>query len=178
MYDTLSTKGENANKISEVIEVTVVAKRVKSLYLHHPQLDLVAGDPHIGGIADSHMWQEDVTVIGVSLINRISPLTDLDSGYIYNYAEVSRNGVGPGQVGAFLRVDSYLGGHSVTVGIGSSEVATQPYGTKQMETMMYPSGYGVDMDENTQIFLHFGGRNTMANNHGISSAALIYYVER
>lgn len=125
--------------------------------------------------ADFFFIQDDITVIGVTLNVELNPLAELDSGILEIIADVSR-AASMSMPGAIVELQSYIAGRSVTVGIGTSEVCI---GDPISEIhVMFPPGYGIDMNDGEYLYLNYFIANGMANDHSGYIRATVYYVER
>lgn len=155
--------------------MTVVARRVKTVFLTYgvvvvedTSVDLVA--------ADTHTFLEDVTVIGALLRSTLmDDLAGWDSGRFTVLSELSRVAVlqDPGTIIAFC---NHLICREATVGINATQTMV---GTpEERQAIMFPAGYGIDMNEDSNLYLNLSTRNGMANPHRISIGCIVYYVER
>lgn len=155
--------------------MTIVAKRIKTEFLTYGDTIPAAGDEDILA-ADSHTWLENVTVIGVLLRTTLMDgAAGWDSGRFSILADVSRSGR-VNQPGSIVSFCNHLICREAVVGAGTTE--TMVGKPEERQLVMFPEGYGIDMDEDSTIYLHSFGHNDMANAHNISIGALIFYVER
>lgn len=155
--------------------MTVVAKRIKTLFLTSGG-SIAAGVDLEPGIGDSHTWLEDVTVVGVHLRSTLLDAgTGWDSGRFSCGCELSRTAVysSPGVIASFC---NHLICREATVGINANQ--TMVGKPEERETVMFPEGYGIDMNEDAVLYLLETGKNEMANPHDYSISAIVYYVER
>ena len=155
--------------------MTVVAKRIKTVFMSYGAAIAAASDVDLNA-ADTHTWQEDVTVIGVLLrTTLLDDGTGWDSGRLTILAEISRVAKiqDPGTIIAFC---NHLICREATVGINATQTMVGKPEERQM--LMFPEGYGIDMDQDSSLYINTSQKNEMANVHRFSIGACIYYVER
>lgn len=155
--------------------MTVKAKKIKTIFMSYGAVMVTDTSEDIVA-ADQHVWLEDVTIIGVALRTAImDDLAGWDSGRCTLLGEVSRVAVlqDPGTILAFC---NHLICREATVGINANQTMVGLPGAR--EVMMFPEGYGIDMDEDAVLYLNLSHRNGMANDHRYSIGACVYYVER
>jgi len=155
--------------------MTPVAKKIKTLLLSYTRTaGATSTDDEVA--VDSHVFQEDVTIVGALL--RSSMLDGdfgWDSGRFTCLAELSRV-ARLGQPGCIIQFCNHLICREATVGINATQtVVGNP---ERSELLMFNEGYGIDVDEDGIIYLNTSWRNDMANAHQISIGCVIYYVER
>jgi hypothetical protein len=156
-------------------EMTVKTKRIKTHYMSGGQKTVSAGTS-VFYLADDY-WhlQDDITVIGVFLGSQIYKDNEYDSGLLQNITQISRNAVmnADGEIACACAEQQGL---SVTVGVGAE---TQLGGDPRNHVyLMFPEGYGIDIDDGEDLYLNTHMVNTMAQDQIMNSHCLIYYVER
>lgn len=155
--------------------MTVEAKKIKTAWLSFGAAAL-AGEGETVNAADIWLPLDKVTIIGV--LGRVSVTDDADgwdSGNVSVKLDVSRVAQ-YGADGSLLEVAANVICREATVGINANQTVI---GDPQEHTLlMFPEGYGIDIDDNVPIYINIDWVNRMANNHRVSVAALIYYVER
>lgn len=155
--------------------MTAVSKRIKTIFMTYGAVITEDTAPDLVA-ADTHVWLEDVTVIGVLLRSTLmDDLAGWDSGRFTVLAEISRVAVlqDPGTIIAFC---NHVICREATVGINATQ--TMIGKPEERQAIMFPEGYGIDMNEDARLYLNTSCRNGMANPHRISVGAIIYYVER
>lgn len=156
--------------------MTVKSKRIKTKLMTKGQSIAAAGDEQYLG-ADSWVVQEDITIIGLGL--RVSVQDGAfgwDSGRVSALGEISRV--------AKMFADGVLMGfckhvicREATVGANSTQTVLGGQPT-EVQFIMFPEGYGVDMDDGEVLYLNTDLHNDMANAHHTSINGIVYYVER
>lgn len=151
------------------MKATPEGKRIRSLVLGF--IEQLATGVGVDAVMMSHVWQDDVRVIGFDLAAIAEP-DDADSnadGYIHMYVELSRSGT-RAQPGIIARV-------SITAVWNAAIVIGGP--TDVRNTQFFPEGYGYDFNENDSInlnaLLEYVGGATPLSTYG---ECIVYYVER
>jgi hypothetical protein len=153
---------------------TPEGKRVKTIVMAG-SVEMANGEANQQNALDTHVWQEDVRVIGIEAYAELYALNAMDSGNIQALTEVSRVGSW-GQDGRLLEAACIIIGTSITVGVGVTEVAIGD--SIKVERMFFPEGHGVDFDDGEAIYINALDNNNMANDQRGWHGATIYYVER
>jgi len=122
-------------------------------------------------VADSHQWEDDVTVIGIQFDSEVEILdVAMNADGLFNYIqELSRGGTRamPGSLG-----------RDTLYGIWTAAISAHGP-LRQTKTYFAPEGYGWDFDEGSVInllaYLHYTG--------GVASVPMyttctVFYVER
>lgn len=123
-----------------------------------------------GEVIAYHMWQDDITIIGGEIfVSAEIPDASINAdGFLSGFADLSR-------VGIPLQDSSLLFANIVARWSGIFSV-NSPL-CKDM-IIMFPNGYGVDMDNGETIYLNGGNMNNTVAILTCYYRALIYYVER
>lgn len=130
---------------------------------------------------EAYQWQDDVTVIGVQLLANC----DIDSGGEASegdfqcFARVGRNGKFVG-LNAMEDGDIAIAYMKQHVEAGVAEFSGGG-NMVDIQTVMFPEGFGMDFDEGELIYIHCGGFNRMvvgAADMSMRSNVIIYYVEQ
>jgi len=160
--------------------MTAKSKQVYTGFLTMLGVQMTSGDPHVqaNGV---DLWtpQGDITIIGARCMSVINPLPNTalgDLGGAYVYSELSlvarQNEERSSILRAFLTLDPVetptIGEHGLWGG-----------GRDRMEAIMFPEGYGIDLDRWHPVYLNVGYRTFYtAGNIECSANGVIYYVER
>lgn len=149
---------------------TPVGKRVRSIYLAGGAIGIIAGATEDKNAAGIHLWDEDVTVIGVAvtceaLITDAAMNADADLEHI---AEVSR-AADRGIAGGIAKVEARSG--------WTAAIVTGGEATKTI-VVMFPAGYGVDFDDGESIYMNHYVNNGSTVTLNFYENATVYYVER
>lgn len=144
--------------------------RVRSVQLSGAQ-DMATGVQYDQAL-DTYVFQDDVTIIGAQLYveNLVNDAhSNADGSYNYS-AELTRQG-SRNMPGSLLRNDGNKTWNAVIV-VGGSD-------NRKGELLMFPAGYGVEVDEGESInllgFMIYVGAG---GNMGFYANATLYYVER
>ncbi|MBA7589347.1 hypothetical protein ES708_31429 [subsurface metagenome] len=155
--------------------MTTKNKQIKTKYLV-VSIDNVAG-VNTGTTTLAWLLQDNITIIGWYLRAKVTPDANFDSGYQSVHAELSRAGI--------ISQEAMLSRISARLQCGSSTMATVIENAvigdnENNQVVMFPEGYGIDLDDGEYLYLHNTSNNTMGagNGHVGSSIACIYYVER
>jgi len=152
---------------------TPVGKRVKLLYLDGVQT--VADDAEAQDtLIESHVFQEDIRVIGWSLSNEMILETGVasdDMAQARSAAFLSR--------GAAQDYDARMAVLHLQmryiVETAGLDMNGQPCAHLEM---MFPEGYGIDIDEGSSLYLFETIRNYLGPAVSSRPTCVVYYVER
>jgi hypothetical protein len=146
-------------------------KRVRTIDMGYAAV-LVTSTVVLDGVGVSHVFQDDVTIIGYQLAHEWL-VDDTDSntdGSINSILELSRQGQ-RSQPGLMGRIHQHSVWNAAIV-IGNGDLRKQ-------QLYMFPEGYGIEVDEgegiNLLYFLEYIGGGGPVSTYG---NAIIYYVER
>ncbi len=151
---------------------TPVAKRIKTHYFDANML--LAWDAAVYNFYPHSSWlvQENITIVGVSgkVASSFSVMPQV-AGAIHTHAELSRAGQ-RAQPGAIWDCES-----NCWINASPDAHVGDP---NQGRTVMFPEGYGIDVDDGEFIYLHMGCFCACLNagNHEHACYVIIYYVER
>lgn len=141
-------------------------KRVRSLFLSASTLPgTVTNDSAV-----THMWEDDVKVIGVLIINEIY-LVDGNTNEDEDHqliTEVSRSAIWA-QNGCLARKELQAHWNGV-IYIGGA--------TRGELLVMFPEGHGIDFDEGEYINMLYSHQITATVDSKSFHNAIVYYVER
>ena len=148
--------------------MTVKNKRVKTLHMEGV-ISAVAQTPSGGVVVQEHIWQDDVTIIGVELVAsaEISQLSLVAPGFISASAEITRAAT-HGQDGMICKATT-LARWTAVMALGT---------IINREEVMLPEGHGIDMDSGDHLNLIGSNQNNTDDVCSAYQNALIYYVER
>lgn len=157
---------------------TAEGKRVRSTLIVFPSEKIETLTTRLASTIPAFLAEDNLRVIGWEIEAQAMPdVPDFhcDSGHITIDA---RLGKGPaGQYTGWLgHAHSFCIATQVTVGLDNTQVIV-PRGW-DMQTVMFPEGYGVDMDEGEFLILSVHGENFMANDHWMKAGANVFWVER
>lgn len=136
-----------------------------------PSAILVASPLDFGDVAFSHVWQDDVTVVGYEIVVRANAAdAHLNAdGDIYIQAQLSRQAT-PNQPGTIGR------NHIKTVWTAAITVGQV---LSKDEREFFPEGYGWEFDEGESInLLSLGQWIGAGGDMACVRSAIVYYVER
>lgn len=157
---------------------TPITKRVKSLLISRT-FDIASGGSEDKNAIAAVLIQDDITVIGCYVEARIrwqaSPA--FDEGQAYVRCEFSRVGVMTND-GAFLAADARC--VYGTELVGATNVAITIGNLKDTQTMFFPEGYGVDIDDGEYLYMNMAGINEIISAGSITvfGEITVFYVER
>jgi len=141
--------------------------------------NVVAGAGWAAGSYDGAvLWSpsDDITVIGAKLeIMLEKGAAEFDSGVLQCDAGLGNQALRSQGV-ELLRFEHQRDSFSTTIGAGVSE-ATGGL-VAMVESVMFPEGHGLDVDEMDALYLNLAVNNSMANDHLVAVWAAIYFVER
>lgn len=157
--------------------MTVKSKRIQTKRLFYnetvdnPPQSLAVGDAAV-------IWtlQEDITIVGVEMITEIEENgTGWDSGNLLALCDLSR----VGRIhhdGVIAACRNIIDCWEATVGINANQVALG--NNTNRELVMFPEGYGVDVDDGESLYLNCYAHNEMSNPKRFYYYATIFYTER
>lgn len=144
------------------------SKRVRSIRMG-AQFATAAGI-HGAEIGDSHVFQDDIRVIGAEV------------GAEINLQDAAINVDGRCEVGVQLNATGNLNNDTVIL---NTEIYALWQGIffaggdlRKQNILMYPEGYGWDFDTNQAIYLIMAHQNVTAEDLSTFGWAVVYYVER
>ena len=155
---------------------TAVGKRIKTFYFDVQKALAWDATEYNFYPADSRTMQEDIRIVGVSMsctagLN-VTAIGSIADGAVHTHGELSRHGE-RGKPSSILDVNVQL-----YTGVGTSE---NFFGNNMgRDSIMFPDGHGVDLDEGEVLYLHAGcfSNASGAGEHEHSVFCLVYYVER
>lgn len=158
--------------------MTAKNKRVKTHWMA-TAFDVAAGTTSPPDTENNALllWtpQDDITIIGCELWTELVASAELDSGKLLLATEFSTVGRFNTD-GLIAQLQNAWEARSVTVGAFTSEVALGiPINSL---VMMFPEGYGIDVEALDTLYMNCYQFNSMANSHRVSPHILVYYVER
>lgn len=152
---------------------TPVGKRVKRHYFQ--QTYALAWDAVPYNFYPAQTWYvpDDIRIVGVQIKCSSAVSGTLQDGAIHTHAELSTAG-DRALDGNIVEAESNC--HFETEAIGMGFMGDP----NQTSILMFPEGYGIDVDEGEYIYLHMGCFCDMlsAGTHEHASYGTIYYVER
>jgi len=139
----------------------------------------VAGAGWAAGTHDGAvLWSpsDDITVIGAKLeIMLEKGAAEFDSGVLQCDAGLGNQALRSQGV-ELLRFEHQRDGFSTTVAATFTEHTADP--VAMIDSVMFPEGHGLDVDEMDALYLNLAVNNSMANDHLVAVWATIYFVER
>lgn len=138
-----------------------------------------SGDPHVSNDG-SDLWtpQGDITIIGATISAGVNPLPNTalgDLGGVYVYADLSlvaRFNEARAQIIRVLMASDPM--ELPTVG---EHALSRPM--EQNHHIMFPAGYGIDLDRWHPVYLNVHGRGFWtAGNFEAFAGGVVWYVER
>lgn len=153
---------------------TPVGRQVKRKYLS--QTYILAWDAVPYNFYPALTWYvpDDIRIIGASINISATPSGTFQDGEIHTHAELSTAG------------DRGLDGNFAELEV-NCQLETEAFGLAWVGNecpdmiVMFPEGYGIDVDEGEYIYLHMGCFCSMLDSVGTHTHAaycIIYYVER
>jgi len=157
-------------------------KKVKLIYLGSAGLNMDQGAPTSSVDTEEYQFQDKYRIIGAHILVHmdVDSAGALDGGDAYTLGVISLSGINPIdgvnlKDGVFITKFCKIHIEEFTAGaIMNGQMVGEAI-------VMFPEGYGVDVDEHDKIYVHGGGINRMGAAGGDMSASIrgfIYVVER
>lgn len=153
--------------------MTAKAKRIRTYFLVY-SASLTAGLTHTSTNVDQFTAQADITIIGFELNAYVYLQNPVDSGTIEIEVQLTRGGwQNPGILATTI---ANCFGRQTTEGVNVG--VNWGSDLNKEKTVMFPEGYGIDMDSGEVLQMMECDKNDMAQTHWVWTFAIIYYVER
>lgn len=149
------------------------SKRVRSVVIGAPSATPIATGVTQDGVNASYVFQDDVTIIGCSIMVEFD-VKDAHSnadGQYNGIAELSRQAVRSAP-GIIHRTECLHACWNAAISIGGQ-------GNKVQSEIMFPEGYGVEVDEGEGVnLLYYANYLGAGGDLNFYANAVIWYVER
>lgn len=155
---------------------TIQAKKIKSIDLGANVIQ-PAGTSGPFAVGATFHPEDDIRIIGYSFNVHHFDTIGFDSGWTYGSAFIAKHGDPTALQGRFGEIFSAITCRECLVGVASTQ-CTMVDNKQAGETIFYPEGYGIDVDEGDSVMLNVYVSNTMANDHRWNFAVTLHYVER
>lgn len=144
-------------------------KRIRTIQLYHTRA--LATTVGVLLVTDSHLFQDDVTLIGMLLSNKFNLLD----------AHANADGDADGMIEVTRQASERQPGVLAQLQLKATWSAAIVLGGEMAKDLliMFPHGYGVEVDEGESLNLLYSVTWTGAGgNLSFEGSAIIYYVER
>lgn len=154
---------------------TPMSKRIKGVFISGTKETLAGGADLRGDNWGSHLFDEDVTIIGCILGATWDGIPPMDSGEYDGGFHLSKEANYATQI-MFNTIRIHVTASEVLVAAAKTQVALGPKTTQQL--IMFPEGYGIDVDDGGSIYITGYVANSMSDPVDVFPWALLLVVER